>query len=427
MINFTFVGKLSAIKPNDKMTPYDEHKYPSGWMSRKLLFNGHSGSNRYMFNISGGYFPDITDWSIKILGISTKNDDGTNNKGGMIEIPWKDRNLESNIEKVAEFRRLTVDLNKNGVRTKLQRMKQKIREGAQISDEELKAVGISDESEVDSALEKADKLHKVFISEWDLAEFMNKILNSGKFDDKLFVIRGVIECQWSDDKQEWYINMKPQRISLAKEDSEEQCVGSAILYFGANAVDDSSLEETEKYYITAYTFEYDSARSKVNGKSTNIPYEFKLVIPNKVPNASTGEHDENDEKRAKGIANKFIVNNEDEVYEYGIRFDILSGPQKREIKLEDLTDEQRDDLELGILTMDDIIADMGGNVYGKSVTENVYKSVMVSNNKDINYTRGRKETVYKPDDLIIPPLEMKKINSNDELDGLFDDEEDLFN
>jgi len=421
MINFTFTGKLAPMQKSENVVPYDEHTYDSGWTRRQLLFFGINGSNRHRFNISGGYFPNISKPCIKVLGVATKNDDGTLNKGEMIEIPWKDRNLESNIEKVAEFRRLSIDLNEYGLRTRLSRFGQRVHEGESLTDEELKSVGIAEESQLEEVIQKAEKLHKTFISEWDFAECVNKMLNSGKFKDTIFTVRGTIECQYSDEKEQWYTNMRPQRIYVAKPGTEEQCVGSAVLFYSAGAVDSESLEEKEKYFVKAYTFEYDSARSKAYGKSTNIPCEFKLSIPKGIPDAKTGESDENDEKRAKALVKKFTVEDEDEVYEYGVRFDILNGSQKREVKIEDLDEDVREDLELGIISMDEIIADMGGSIYGERVTENVYKGVLTSNSDKASYTKGRKKTSYKPEDLFIPPLdkepdEESESGNDDDLD-----------
>lgn len=412
MIQFKCNGRMKISPETDKFKPFEEKKFDSGWDMCRLFFNVFEGDNRHMMTIQGGYFPDKKDYSIKTIGASTVDDAGNKVKGGMVEIKWADRLKPENIKKVADFRKFVIDVEIPGRRTNLQHLADKIHEGTGVTDEELKQVGLTDESEVAEALKESKKLRKEFISEYDYAEFMHKLLSSEKYDNKLFYIKGNIEKQYSDMKGQWYTSLKPTRIYLANEGSDEYCTGTATLFFTDDAVDDSFLEEKGKYYVNAYTFEYDSTRKK------NIPAEFQLVVPSKVPHQK-GEQDGKDESRAKGIARKFRVD-DGKVYEYGIEFDMLDGSQKVEITEDMLSDEQREDLDLGIITMDDIRAELGGSVYGDRVVENKYKKVLKG------YSGGRKETVYDPDDLKIPPLDDGKTDDGFDSDDE-DDDDDLFN
>lgn len=413
MSQFKFTGRLKIIPETDKFKSYEKKEFGSGWTILRLLFNAFDGDNRHMLTIQGGYFPNRKDYTIKTLGASTVDDSGNTVKGGLVEIKWEDRLKPESVAKVAEFRKFIVDMEIPDRRNKLQFMADKIHEGTSVTDQELKEVGLTDESEVAEALEKSKKLRKEFISEWDFAEFMHKLLTSGKYDDKTFYIKGNIEKQYSDMKGQWYTSLKPTRIYLAKDGATESCVGTATLFFTDDAVDDSFLDEKDRYYVNAYTFEYDSTRRK------NIPCEFQLVIPGKVPHAK-GEQDGKDEARAKGIAKKFAVS-DGKVYEYGVEFDLIDGAQKVEITEDMLTDEQRDDLDLGIITMDDIRAELGSSVYGERITEYRYKKVLNG------YSSGRKDTAYEPENLEIPPLDDGKTDdgfgSDDSSD---DDDDDLF-
>lgn len=409
MIYFDFFGKLKLIPESDKFKPFEEKRFPSGWTRLQFMFNGVEGDNRHMMTISGGYFPDNPSYTIKTFSQPVQDDEGSKGKGQMIEIKWADRLKPENVAKVAEFRKFIIDCEVPGRRTKLQHLVDRIHDGTGVTDADLAEVGLSDISEVESAFKDSSKFRKEFISEWDYADFLHKLISSGKYDDKVFHVKGVIEKQYSDMKQQWYTTLKPNRIYLANPDSEERCVGSAVLFFTDDAVDSNSLEEKGKYFVTAYTFEYDSTRKK------NIPCEFQLVIPDKVPH-SDGIEDGLDAARAKGAAKKFTVS-DGKVYEYGVEFDMLNGSQKVEITPDMLSDEQREDLELGLISMDDIRAELGGSVYGDRVIENRYRKIMKG------YTKGRKETVYEPENLIIPPLEEEKLPF-ETADS--DDDDDLF-
>jgi hypothetical protein len=78
-----------------------------------------------------------------------------------------------------------------------------------------------------------------------------------------------------------------------------------------------------------------------------------------------------------------------------------------------LTDFQKEMLELGAITLDDIRKEIGGDIYGDKVQE------MIVINVARGYTKGRKDTVFIDDDFIIKPVELmnnKHDNNNDEDD-----------
>ena len=423
MIRFTFTGKLKLIPESEKFIPYEMRKFDSGWMRRQLCFNATDGDNSHMFIISGGHFPERGAKDVVISVSPSERDEAGNiiEKGGRVEIPWKDRLLQKSIDSVADFRKCTLDLEKYGRRKMLKALADKIHEGSSVSDEDLKAVDLTDESQVADALAESNKLRSEFISEWDFAEAVYNALNSGKYNNTVFTIKGVIECQWGDAKQRWYETMKPQKIYVAKSDAEESCVGSTTLYFKSDAVDDNDVDSKGKYRISAYTMEYNS------GTKGNVPHPIQIVIPRELPSKETDSGSKpkkviSGEDRAKHLVSKFVID-DDSVKEFGLEFDILDGAQKVEIDESVLTPEQLEDLEFGLITMEDIRNELGGSVYGDRVTENRYRSIVRG------YTKGAKDTTYTPEDLVFPKRE--EID-DDELDSIFnvenladDEDEDL--
>lgn len=81
-----------------------------------------------------------------------------------------------------------------------------------------------------------------------------------------------------------------------------------------------------------------------------------------------------------------------------------------------LSDEEKEDLECGLITMDDIRKDLGGNVYGERIKE--YQFVKPAK----GFVRGRQDTVYTDDDMIIKSIEEEL---PDGVDDLFNDDEEL--
>lgn len=396
-MNFEMTGKLSISKETEKFHPYTEKTYPSGWVRKQLLFNITCGDNRHMLTVTAGAFADGHGdiYSFTKGGV---DENGNKVKGESIQIPFKERLTSPKLAEIAEFKKFIIDLEQPGRRYKLQNMADKLHEGKELTDEELKAVGLESKDDVVTALEKSNKKRHEFISEWDYIDFIKKVIGSEKYKDKLFFIRGNGEYQYSDNQQKVYESYIPTRIYLAADDAEPSSTATINIIFNSESLDEMSVEEKGKYYVNGHMMEYDQNRK------ANIPVPVTIVIP--VP-----EDDEKGKKKAEAFKHKFMV--DDDTYkEYGAIVNMLNGAQKTEITEDMLTDEQRKDLDLGIITMDDIRAEIGGNVYGDRIRE--YQLVKPAR----GFTKGRQDTVWTDEDMIIKPIEETVPDSED----LFEDE-----
>lgn len=396
-MNFEMTGKLSISKETEKFHPYTEKTYPSGWVRKQLLFNVTCGDNRHMLTVTAGAFSDGHGdiYSFTKGGV---DENGNKVKGESIQIPFKERLTSPRLAEIAEFKKFIIDLEQPGRRYKLQNMADKLHEGKELTDEELKSVGLESKDDVTTALEKSNKKRHEFISEWDYIDFIKKVIKSEKYKDKLFFIRGNGEYQYSDSQQKVYESYIPTRIYLAADDAEPSSTATINIIFNSESLDEMSVEEKGKYYVNGHMMEYDQNRK------VNIPVPVTIVIP--VP-----EDDEKGKKKAEAFKHKFMV--DDDTYkEYGAIVNMLNGAQKTEITEDMLTDEQREDLDLGIITMDDIRAEIGGNVYGDRIRE--YQLVKPAR----GFTKGRQDTVWTDEDMIIKPIEETVPDSED----LFDEE-----
>lgn len=398
-------GKLSIGKETEKFHPYTEKTYPSGWVRKQLLFNVTCGDNRHMLTVTAGAFSDGHGdiYSFTKGGV---DENGNKVKGESIQIPFKERLTSPKLAEIAEFKKFIIDLEQPGRRYKLQNMADKLHEGKELTDEELKEVSLESKDDVTAALEKSNKKRHEFISEWDYIDFIKKVIDSEKYKDKLFFIRGNGEYQYSDNQQKVYESYIPTRIYLAADDAEPSSTATINIIFNSESLDEMSVEEKGKYYVNGHMMEYDQNRK------ANIPVPVTIVIP--VP-----EDDEKGKKKAEAFKHKFMV--DDDTYkEYGAIVNMLNGAQKTEITEDMLTDEQREDLDLGIITMDDIRAEIGGNVYGDRIRE--YQLVKPAR----GFTKGRQDTVWTDEDMIIKPIEEAIPDSEDLFeDEVVDDDDDI--
>lgn len=405
--SFEMIGKISISKDTDKFHPYTDTIYDSGWEKKKLMFNAQCGDNRHMLTVEAGAFSD-GHGDVFTFSKGSVGEDGKKKKGESLKIPFKDRLTSKLLPEVANFKKFVFDLEVPNRRYKLEKFTEKIKDGISLTDEELKEVGLTNESEVVEALAKSKKKHHEFISEWDFVDFIRKVIDSGKYSDKKFFIRGNIEHSYSDKNQKVYENYIPNRIYLAAEDKEEMSTANFNLVYNKESFDNMSVEEKGKYFVNGYVMSYDSNRK------AKIPVPTTIVIST-VPD----DADEKAKKTVKVICKKFEVD-DDSYKELGVVVDMLNGAQKTEITNDMLTDEQIEDLECGLITEEDIIRDLGGSVYGDRIKE--YQFVKIGR----GYSKGREDTIYTDEDMIIKSLEDDVSNeAMNEVEDLFDDDDDL--
>ena len=397
------LGKITMSKETEKFKPYSETKYESGWVKRRIMFNAICGDNRHLLSVDGGSFAD-GHGDVYTFTKGSVDANGNKVKGESLKIPFKDRLTSPKLAEVAEFKKFIFDLEKPNRRYKLEKAAEKIKEGTSLTDEELRELGLESEADVKSELEKSNKKKHEFISEWDFVEFIKKVIDSGKYNDKKFFIRGNATYSYSDKNQKVYENYVPQRIYLADDDAEEYSTATIKVIYGADAVDEMSAEEKGKYYVSGYMMEYD------NNRKENIPVPVVVTIP-----VAPTEASDKDKKKVEAIKRKFVVD-DDTFKELGIEVNMLNGAQKVEITEDMLTDEQKEDLECGLITLDDIRADLGGNVYGDRVQEYQFSKIARG------FTKGRNDTVYTAEDMVIKPIEEKLPEGTDDLFDTDDDE-----
>lgn len=400
LMNFEMLGRISLGKETEKFKPYSETTYDSGWVKKRIMFNAICGDNRHLLTVDAGAFAD-GHGDVYTFSKGSVDENGKRTKGESLKIPFKDRLTSSKLAEVAEFKKFIFDLEKPNRRYKLEKAAEKIKEGTSLTDEELAELEVESEADVKTALEKSIKKRHEFISEWDFVDFIKKVIESGKYSDKKFYIKGNGNYQYSDKNERVYESYVPTRIYLADDNAEEYCTATINVLFNRDSVDDMSVEEKGKYYINGYMMQYDSNRKG------NIPCPVTVTIPVAPEDAS-----DKDKKKVEAIKRKFVV--EDESWkELGVVVKMLNGAQKTEITDDMLTDEQKEDLECGLITLDDIRADLGGSVYGDRVQEYQFDKIARG------FTKGRNDTVYTDDDMVIKPIENEL---PDGVEDLFDDE-----
>lgn len=404
---FKMTGLLSLPKETEKFKPYAKNTSASGWNMDRLRFNVTCGDNRHMLSIDSLYRADESN-DITVFTKGGTDDHGNKIKGETIKIPFKNRLTDPRLAEVAEFRKYVVDTEVRGRRQALNRAMDNIKEGKTISEEELNAMGVASEAEIPVEIEKSQKKRKEFISEKDFLEHIKKVIDSGKYKDKLFNVSGNIVVELNKMNGQFYTKFQPNRIYLAADDAETMCEGEFKIYYGKDGLDALSLDETGNYYLNGYTFEYNTETKK-----NDLACPVTCVLPAKI------EGDDKWEKIAAKFVKYFTVDG-DEYKEIGLKCNLLNGAQRKELDLDDLDEETRENIELGLITIEDVKRELGiSNTYGDRVQAYVITGLMQG------YSKGAQETAFTEEDFQIKVAEVDDTEIDAIIEGSEDEEDDI--
>lgn len=381
---FEFVGKIVPCKETEKFKPYSNTVFDSGWAKKQIKFNMVCGSNRHFLEASSLYNSKNTNnMTIYTFSKGATSDSGDKIKGEKMEVKFSDRFDPNIISKVAEFKRFVIDTEIPKRRYNLEKAIDKFKNGS-ITDEQMESLGVHSIEECEKALAVSSKKRHEFISEYDFVDFLNEFINSEKIKDMVFRAVGDYTLEYNEKNDTWYRKFTVTRIYRAADDEEAKSAATFGIIFGRDAVDDENFDESKKMHINGFLSTYLSTYKKTYFCPTSFTID--------------GNGDEKAEKKAMGFKKKFTFPDscDCDYREVGVVCNILDGAQKVEITEDMLTDEQRENLDYGLITLDDIRKELGKDVYGDRVTDIVIDSLARG------YSGGAKDTAYTSDDFSKP-------------------------
>mgnify|MGYP003290502161 CR=1 FL=1 len=359
--NISFTGKIRKIKDG-----YSEQEFSGGLVKRRLRFQALCGNSVQWLEVSALVWKDEKKNKVYTL----KSVEGA--KDEKMTVEWANRLNPDVVASVPGYKRFVVDTDTFSHR------------------KELEDAGLDEE------LEKSKKKRKEFIHESDFIDYLIKVLDSEKSKDMIFRINGVAEYSYGNKKDVYYRSFIPQKIFRVGDDREQCCSGSMKLYFAEGAVDDTCVDETGDYIINAFVDYYDQ-NAKMNAFA---PIAVKIAT---------------DHKMANGFKKRFSKAEDEEIKELGVTVDFVNGAKSVDITMDMLSDEQREAIEDGMVTFEQLKEELGGTTYGERVTEIRLTGLMKG------YSSGVQDTMYSIEDLRKKPL---KDAPKVEVPDIFEDDDD---
>lgn len=372
MAQFEIIATLKAVKDSDNFKALEVRDFDSGWQNTRYRFNAISGNNRFMLEIGGGKWKD--DKKNQILTFSRAE---AGKKPEKMTVKWEDRKNPEIIDKVAGYRIYTCNL---------------------LTYDERKALEDAGNEE------EAKKKNHQFLEKTEYAALVKRVIDSGKYTDAKFRILGTVDFQYSEKNNQYYRTLSVDKMYKVSDDTPCKAEMTINTYYTEDAVDTESYDETKKYLFNCYTDYYFSSVKE------NRFVPMTLVI--------NGNGDEKAEKKANAFKKKLTeFDDEATVRKCGLVCQMIDGAEEQAITYDDLDEETRDNIDMGLIELEDAIKAVGGTMYGDRITEYRVKSLAR------NSTKGSEATIYTEEDLKKLPV-VSAEEDNESVD-IFDDEEDI--
>lgn len=411
MANFNFCGKITLGKESEKFKPVMKQTFDSGWTMTTVKFNCLSDTNRVMCVAQGGKWGNDAKNSVKTFSKTVTDANGNVTKGTSIEIPWDKRFDTDQIAKVAGFKKFIVDTGNKKLRYQLQDLVSAFEKG-NATDDKMEELGVYNLNDAKAALEKSWDKRKEFISEWDFVQYLIRVCKNDKMKEKKFDISGVYDVQYNPVNGKFYTNYRVNRVILAADDAKPSTEMKVDFFYGENAWNDDTYDETGKCFINGFISYYDS--NKDVRKNGFMPFTVTVK--------------EEDGRRLRGLKRKFDI--EDGVKQIGLTLKVVDGAERKEITMDDLDEETREDIECGLLDFESVVKALGGNVYRDRVSEIRFEELTEKKNipQDTTYTiedmhPARKSVNNEVDDKVANDI--KEIMADMDKELPFDLDDDL--
>ena len=365
--NFEIIATLKAVKDGDNFSAFEVKDFNSGWQNTRYRFNAISGSSRFMLEIGGGKWKD--DKKNKIMTLKRAE---PGKKPSKLEVKWEDRRKPEVIEQVAGFRIYTCNL---------------------LTYDEIK------ELEKEGKADEAAKKNHQFLEKTEFATLVKKVIDSGKYADAKFKILGTIDFQYSEKNNMYYRTLSVEKMYKVSNDTPYKAEMTLNTFYTEDAVDDEAYDETKKMIFSCYTDYYFSSIKE------NRFVPMTLII--------SGNGDEKAEKRANAFKKKLTeFDDEATVRKCGLVCQMIDGAESVAITYDDLDEETRDNIDMGLISEEEAIKALGGNMAGNRITE--YRVQSLARNS----AKGSEATIYTEDDLKKLPI------ATDEPEDALDEDSD---
>lgn len=233
-----------------------------------------------------------------------------------------------------------------------------------------------------------------FLAGADFVAKVIEILKDEKYKDQKFHVEGsVVYNEW-DGKI--YRKFMPKTIKTVTAETPDESVVNLDMFYTNGALDEDTIG---KYVVNGFIRQYDGTTK------SEISFPQSVVID------TTKAVTEKQQKAFDLIKSRFVVT-DDTFMKMGVKTVAVNGREKVNITLEDLTDEEKELIDLGLATFDEIANEYGGTTNGDKISE--LKVVGFG----YGYNRGAQKTDFTLEDFMSSDV------TDEIMDSVVEDDDD---
>lgn len=192
-----------------------------------------------------------------------------------------------------------------------------------------------------------------FITVYDMIKHLQEYLPD--YEGRV-VVTGQFTRDWYGKKKMYYSKFRIQNVFAAQEERKSRLMITADLFYNKDSFDDSDFDENKKITLDCYIEQY------INKDEGRKYVPIQVVF-------SGAKYDMENERHKKLLAYKmkYLKVKSKEMVHIPWEIVLLRGAEEAEFDESMLTDSQREQVELGIKTVDDFRPK--GNVFGDRIDE----------------------------------------------------------
>jgi hypothetical protein len=350
---FSFVGELSHGQEPMSTKRMGE---TSKWFKTRLSIGVKDGANSpflAMEHIHEGATPS----EIRLM----TNDIDDKGKRIFITVPYSDSSKPEISEKIADFLKITIDLEtdfeKKAEYTKLiyKRMNHEVENNKlhklEETTEEEKTKIKENEEKIEEYTKQIKELatKRVEVHMKDAIELINKALPSLK--GKKVRVTGTPKCNYYNGKNQ--LQYIPSVIELVPDETPNQLKLWFDLFYEKDSIDDDKKEK--KLYVNGYIGEVKDKQNKL--------YPISIAMDYSKVDESIPEH-----KMLLDLQKSaFEIKNKKSVYKNNVEVNVINGAEQIEFTEDCLTEKQKMQVKLGLAKLEQFKPK--GNTYGDRIQE----------------------------------------------------------
>lgn len=255
-----------------------------------------------------------------------------------------------------------------------------------------------------------EKDSAVFLAEYDAVEFMKANLQKGQ---RVVVLGNVsVERYKNENDGKIITNMKyiPTKIRLAKEDEKNKAELKLNFVFDKESLETDRLEKEGKLDITGFFTTYNK------DTKSNIFVQFPLVIDMEyLASISLTPMSDEIKKMLPEMFKKYFKANTGEFFETEWKAEVFRGNQVETITMDDLSADQKLQIQCGIVSFEQLQKEMGARKGGEKINEIKLVRPTSKYEDDKGIPMVNLKTELTEEDFIIP--EVKIEDKKDALGG----------